>query len=58
LGAAFYIFFQDWISSLTKHWWIFMGIVFVAVVLYFEGGIVSLFQKEKVRLWASRLRGH
>jgi branched-chain amino acid transport system permease protein len=57
LGAAFYIFFQDWISSLTKHWWIFMGIVFVGVVLYFEGGIVSLFRNEKVRLWASRLRG-
>jgi branched-chain amino acid transport system permease protein len=51
LGAAFYVIFQDWISSLTDHWWILLGIVFIVVVLYFEGGLISLFTNEKIRLW-------
>jgi ABC-type branched-subunit amino acid transport system permease subunit len=41
--------FQDWISSLTKHWWLFMGIFFVVVVLYAEGGLIGLFQWKKIR---------
>jgi branched-chain amino acid transport system permease protein len=57
LGAAFYIFFQDWISSVTRHWWVFMGIVFVVVVLYFEGGLISLFKNERVRFWVSHVKG-
>jgi branched-chain amino acid transport system permease protein len=56
LGAAFYLVFQDWLSSLTKHWWIFMGILFVLVVIYAEGGLISLFKAERVRLWVNRLR--
>ncbi len=51
LGAAFYVLFQDWISSLTEHWWMWLGIVFMVVVLYFEGGLISLFKIEKIRLW-------
>jgi len=49
LGAVFLMVFQDWISSLTKHWWLFMGIVFVMVVLYAEGGLIGLFKWEKIR---------
>ena len=56
LGAAFYIVFQDWVSSLTRHWWIFMGVLFIVVVLYFEGGLISLFKDERIRLWV-RHRG-
>jgi branched-chain amino acid transport system permease protein len=56
LGAAFYLVFQDWISSLTKHWWIVMGICFVLIVMYLKGGLVSLFRMEKIRVLTSRLR--
>lgn len=54
LGAAFYVVFQDWVSRLTKHWWIFMGILFIVVVLYFERGLISLFKTERLRLWLGR----
>ncbi len=57
LGAAFYLLFQDWISGLTKHWWLLLGIVFIVVVLYFEGGLISLFEKGSVRRWVNRLKG-
>lgn len=39
--------FQDWISSLTDHWWLIMGVLFILVILYLNGGIVSLFQSRK-----------
>jgi len=55
LGATFYVVFQSWVSSLTKHWWIFMGMLFIVIVLYLEGGLISLFKSEKIRLWVSRL---
>jgi branched-chain amino acid transport system permease protein len=51
LGAAFYVVFQDWISSLTSYWMIIMGSIFVIVVLYLEGGLISLFDIEKIRRW-------
>jgi branched-chain amino acid transport system permease protein len=56
LGAAFYILFQDWVSSLTVHWWMLMGIIFVIIVMYMKGGLISLFPAEKFRLWISRVR--
>jgi len=54
LGAAFYIIFQNWIASLTAHWWLIMGVLFVASILYLENGLISLLQLEKVRLWVGR----
>jgi branched-chain amino acid transport system permease protein len=56
LGSAFYIVFQDWISSLTRHWWILMGTCFVVMVLYLEGGLISLIRMEKIRFLVSRWR--
>jgi branched-chain amino acid transport system permease protein len=53
LGAIFYTVFQDWISSLTKHWILFMGILFVIVVMYLEGGLISLLKWERIRVWVS-----
>lgn len=58
LGAIFYLFFQDWLSSMTKHWWLFMGIVFVVVVMYLEGGLISFFNLERIRFWIRRHRGN
>jgi len=54
IGAAFYLIFQDWLSGMTRHWWLFMGIFFVFVVLYLEGGIIELFKFGKIRLWISK----
>lgn len=54
LGAAFYMVFQDWISSLTAHWWLIMGVLFVFVILYMEGGLISIVQSERIRLWVRR----
>jgi len=54
LGAVFYLFFQEWLSSLTEHWWLFMGIVFVVVVMYLEGGLISLFDLGGIRFWVRR----
>ena len=38
LGAAFYVVFQDTAARLTAHWFIWMGVLFIAVVLYFPDG--------------------
>jgi branched-chain amino acid transport system permease protein len=54
LGAACYLLFQDWISSLTKHWWILMGIGFIVIVLYLKGGLISLFKMERIWRWRHR----
>jgi ABC-type branched-subunit amino acid transport system permease subunit len=51
LGAAFYMVFQSWISSLTRQWWLIMGLFFIVVILYLEGGLISLFRVERIRLW-------
>jgi branched-chain amino acid transport system permease protein len=48
LGASLYILVQDWISNLTDRWWLIMGILFVFVVLYLRGGVISLFESEKM----------
>lgn len=44
LGSVFYILFHDLVSSLTQHWMIIMGILFVIVVLYAKGGIIVIIQ--------------
>ena len=54
LGAAFFLLFQDWISDLTIYWWLFMGIFFIVVVLYLEGGLISLFNLDRIWLWVNR----
>jgi hypothetical protein len=35
---------------------IVLGITFIVIVLYAEGGLISLFENERVRLWVSRLK--
>ena len=49
LGVVFFMLFQDWISDLTDHWWLYFGIVFILVVLYVEGGLISLFSLDRLR---------
>jgi len=47
VGAAFYVLVQNWLSSLTSRWFLVMGAIFIVVVLYLEGGLVSLFLQKK-----------
>ncbi len=54
LGAAFYMVFQNWISHLTKHWWLFMGITFVLMVIYLEGGLFSSIKLLRTQYWKNR----
>jgi branched-chain amino acid transport system permease protein len=49
LGAAFYVVFQDSLARLTDHWFIWMGILFIVVVLYFPDGLIGLFKSERIR---------
>lgn len=39
LGAATFIWFKDWASSLTENWMAFIGIIFILVVLYLPNGV-------------------
>jgi len=45
LGAAVFVYFSDWLSSLTDRWEFFMGALFIIVVLYFHGGAIGLIPK-------------
>lgn len=56
LGAAFYIVFQDWLSSLTQRWWLFLGILYVVIILYIPEGLISLFKPGTIRTQWSRLK--
>jgi branched-chain amino acid transport system permease protein len=41
LGAILFVVFQDYVSSVTINWQIFIGFLFVLVVLFFPRGILG-----------------
>ena len=51
LGVIFFMIFQDWVSGITNYWMLFCGIIFIAVVLFLDGGLISLFSPDKIRAW-------
>jgi branched-chain amino acid transport system permease protein len=42
LGAAVYMFAQELLSTYFEHWMLFLGALFVVMVLFARGGIVGL----------------
>lgn len=42
LGAAIFVYFTDWLSSMTDRWELFLGILFIVLVLYFHQGFIGL----------------
>lgn len=42
LGAVIYMLVQNWLSDITIHWWLFLGIFYVVIVLCLPGGLMSL----------------
>jgi branched-chain amino acid transport system permease protein len=53
LGAAFYVLFADWLSTLWPRWLLLLGIVLMAVSLYMQRGLWGLGE----RIWQA-LRGN
>ena len=41
LGAAVFVVLQDYLSSVTVNWMSFVGMLFVAVVLFFPRGLLG-----------------
>ncbi len=50
IGAAVYVFFQDLLSSYTKHWMIFFGLMFMAFILFSPNGIMGILAGLRSRL--------
>ena len=42
VGAGIFIFMQDYISTMTEHWELFVGLVVIILVLFLPGGFVGL----------------
>ena len=53
LGAAVFVYFSDWLSSLTDRWEFFMGALFIIVVLYFHEGAIGLIPKRLKSIFKS-----
>lgn len=50
IGASVYVFFQDLLSSYTKHWMIYFGIMFMAFILFSPNGIMGILEGLRARL--------
>jgi len=44
LGAVIYVFLQYFLSSLTQHWMIVLGIIFIISIVFLPDGVASLYQ--------------
>ncbi len=42
VGAALFIFMQDYLSTLTEHWEIFVGLIVVLLVIFLPRGFAGL----------------
>jgi branched-chain amino acid transport system permease protein len=42
VGAGIFIFIQDYISTMTEHWELFVGLVVILLVLFMPRGFVGL----------------
>lgn len=52
LGAAFYVLFADWLSTLWPRWLLLLGIVLIAVSLFMQRGLWGLGE----RIWLALRR--
>src|ERR1041385_39392 len=46
LGAAVFVILQDYLSSITINWMSFVGMLFVAVVLFFPRGLLGFIRRK------------
>ncbi|MEO8006066.1 MAG: branched-chain amino acid ABC transporter permease, partial [Betaproteobacteria bacterium] len=57
VGAAVFVFLQDYLSSLTTNWMSFLGAIFVVMVLFFPRGVLGMNWTEAYRTLHAKLRG-
>jgi len=43
IGAGLIVFLEDFISSMTEHWVLILGIIYVAVTLFAPRGLIGIF---------------
>jgi len=58
LGAGVYLYFTSWVSRITDRWEFILGVLFIFLVLYLRGGLISLFSPEKLGRIFGRRNGH
>jgi branched-chain amino acid transport system permease protein len=56
IGAVIFTFFQTALSGLTKAWLLYLGLFFVAIVMFAPGGIAMLLM-QNLRVWKFGLLG-
>jgi branched-chain amino acid transport system permease protein len=47
VGVVVFLLLRDVLSTLTEHWMLFYGILFMAIVLFFPEGILSLVRQSR-----------
>ena len=47
LGAVVFVVLQDYLSSITINWQIYIGVMFVVVVLFFPRGLLGFLQQQR-----------
>ncbi len=47
LGAAVFVVLQDYLSSVTVNWMSFVGMLFIAIVLFFPRGLLGFIGRKK-----------
>jgi len=45
VGGAIFVLFKDILSSITKNWMVFFGIIFMAFILFSPNGVVGVIQQ-------------
>ena len=47
LGAAVFVVLQDYLSSITVNWMSFVGMLFIAIVLFFPRGLLGFIRRKR-----------
>ena len=45
LGALFFILFREYLSTITEHWLLFFGLLFVGFILFSPDGLVGVYER-------------
>lgn len=57
LGVLVYVILQNYLSDITDRWPLFMGLIFVFMVLFIPGGLTQIIQSLKARFAGKRDTG-
>ncbi|MGH6672255.1 MAG: branched-chain amino acid ABC transporter permease [Xanthobacteraceae bacterium] len=53
IGAALIVFLEDFVSSMTEHWVLVLGVIYVLVTLFAPRGLIGLYVDLRQR-WAAK----